>query len=145
MITDETGAYQEMCSALRAVVASTAMTTIVGYTPEIRYVDVPYKTEPDKTKIWLRFSIIQGGEYKRTLQRPSRVTYQGIADIQLFVPSTVRNPAELGRRVADKLMLVYANSTASVDFTKAAIRDMPKEDAWFYKRVNATYYYENYV
>lgn len=144
MTTSETGAYQEMCVAARNVIESADIFALVGYTPEVRYVDVTYKTVAPSDKVWLRFSIMQSGEKRRTLSMPSRKIMQGIADLQLFVPSTLKNAAEVGRKVADLLKGVYAQSTANVDFYSASIKDMPKEDSWFYKRVNATYNYDTY-
>ena len=144
MITTETGAYVEMCAAARSVINGDELTTLVGYAPELRYVDVVYKVPADTSKVWCRISLIQGGEKRRTLSQPSRKTMQGIVDLQLFVPATLKNAAEMGRKVADLLKGVYAKSTASVDFYSASIKDMPKEDAWFYKRVNATYNYDTY-
>ena len=144
MIVTETLAYQEMCSAARAVLSSSDMATLVGYAPELRYVDVTYKAVVDASKVWCRISLVQGGEKRRTLSQPSRKTMQGIVDIQLFVPATFKNAAEMGRKVADLLKTIYGKSTASVDFYGATIKDMPKEDAWYYKRVNATYVYDTY-
>lgn len=144
MIVTETTAYMEMCTAARAAIASTAMQTLVGYAPELRYVDVTYKAEAPKDKVWCRISLIQGGEKRRTLSQPSRKTMQGIVDVQLFIPATIKNAAEMGRKVADLLKGMYVQSTASVDFYGASIKDMPKEDAWYYKRVNATYNYDTY-
>lgn len=144
MITNELGAYKELCAAARQVIEGSDVATIVGYTPELRYVDRVYDKPAAPDKVWVRISLIQGGEKRRTLGQPSRKTMQGTADMQLFVPATVRNAAEIGRKVADKLKGVYARSTASVDFYAAAIRDMPKEEAWFYKRINATYNYDTF-
>lgn len=142
MITNETGAYQEMCAAVRAVVTSAGMLAIVGYVPELRYVDIAYKAEPSKDKVWCRISIAQAGEKKRTLSRPSRVTQHGMVDVQLFVPVSFAKAAETGRQASELLRTAFTQGTPSVDFFGAVIRDMPPESQWFYKRVSATYNYD---
>ena len=116
----------------------------MGYIPELRYVDVTYQVDAPKDKIWLRISLNQAGEKKRTLALRSRKTMQGVVDLQLFVPASIKNAAEMARKVADLVKGVYATGTASVDFYTATIKDMPKEDAWYYKRVYATYNYDTY-
>lgn len=144
MIISETGAYQEMCAQARTILASASVAALVGYVPELRYVDVTYQNIPPTDKIWCRISLNQGGEKRRTLSLRSRKTMQGVVDIQLFVPASLKNAAEMSRKVADLLKGVYATGTASVDFYTATIKDMPKEDAWYYKRVYATYNYDTY-
>ena len=144
MITTETGAYQEMCAQTRTIIASASVAALVGYVPELRYVDVPYQNTPPTDKVWCRISLNQSGEKRRTLSLRSRKTMQGIVDLQIFVPATVKNAAEMGRKLADLLKGIYATSTASVDFYSATIKDMPKEDAWYYKRVYATYNYDTF-
>ena len=143
MIVTETQAYQEMCVRARAVLQSSAVSALVGYAPELRYVDVTYPSVP-ADKVWCRISLNQSGEKRRTLSLNSRKTMEGIVDLQLFVPASWKNAAELGRKLADLLKGVYVSSTASVDFYGATIKDMPKEDAWYYKRVYATYNYDTY-
>lgn len=144
-ITTHTGAYQEMCARVRSIVTSSDVATLVGYTPELRYDDIVYdkpKMQAVADKYWIRFTLIQAGEKRRTLSTPSRITHQGQADIQLFSPVQDRQAAEIGLRLAEMLKKSYASRTASVVFYSAGIRNMPREDQWFYKRIAATYNYE---
>lgn len=143
MTTDTVGAYQEICQRVRDVNASQAVTTLVGYTPEIRYANVSYKDmQSVDNKYWLRVTMVGAGQRKRTLGAPSRVTYQGLADIQLFMPIKAARAAEVGLKLAEILKSAFLSNTANVDFFQAMIKDMPDESQWFYKRVNATYNYD---
>lgn len=144
MPTTELGAYQEMCALIRDIAASAEMSTVVGYAPEVRYGDQQYKAQPPANKLWFKFAIVQSGEKTRTLGIPARVTYHGVAGVQVFVPLTDTNAAARGRRVADLLLSGLQASTPSVDFYKSGIKDMPQVDGWFYKRVFATYNFTQY-
>lgn len=145
MPTTETVAYQEMCARLREVVTSQAMSEAVGYVPELRYQDINYGNKtPAPNKLWLKFAIVQAGEKSRTLGKPARVRYSGIAAVQLFVPVSDTDAAKRGRIVADLVKGGMQSSTANVDFYKAAVKDMPQADQWFYKRIAATYNFSQY-
>jgi hypothetical protein len=138
MPTTELGAYQEMVERLRAAAALIPAAANMDYVPDIRYPDKQYPPAK-KDKLFLTFTLAQVGEKRRTLGRPPRITYTGIASVQVFVPITDTNAAERGRLVAEVLLNGFQRSTASVNFTKAGIKDMPVQDAWYYKRVFATY------
>lgn len=141
MTTNNVGAYQEMCARLRDVVGGAEVAAIVGYPPELRYGDVNYQSLPKADKLWCKFTMVKAAEVRRTLGRATRITYGGVASVQLFVPKTDQQAAERIRRVADKLKSAFALSTANVDFYKAGIDDQPPDDPWLYKRVTATYQY----
>lgn len=142
MITTDIGAYNEMCLALRTANAGNAVN--IGYVPELRYNKVTYAAIAPPDKIWMRFQLIQSGEKKRTLSVPSRITQAGTADLQLFVPVNLKNGAELGMKVAAVMKAAYTR-TASVNFYKAVTKDMPREDKWFYTRIQALYDYDTYA
>lgn len=144
MATDNVGAYQEMCARIRDVINSADVAAIVGYTPELRYGDVNYPKLPAPDKLWCKFSMAEAAEKARTLGRQCRITYAGIAGIQLFVPETDKQAAERIRRLAERLKSAFALSTANVDFYKAGIKDLPPDPPWIYKRVSATYQYAEY-
>ena len=144
MATDNVGAYQEMCALIRACVAGPEIAAIVGYTPELRYGDVFYASLPQPDKLWCKFTMAEAGEKMRTLGIQCRITYSGIAGVQLFVPTTDRQAAERIRRVSEKLKSAFAVSTPNVDFYKAGIKDLPPDPPWIYKRIYATYQYAEY-
>lgn len=138
MPTDEIGAFQEMSERLRTVAALIPAAAGMDYVPEIRYPDKQYPAAK-KDKLFLTFTLAQVGEKRRTLGRPPRITYTGIASVQVFVPVTDTNAAQRGRLVAEVLLNGLQRSTKSVNFSKSGIKDMPVQDAWYYKRVFATY------
>ncbi len=144
MATTESDAWQEMCARVRATNNSPDVVTLVGYKPELRYGDVYYPRDPPGDKLWCKFAIVQSGERKRTLGNPSRVTYYGIAAVQLFTPTTDSNAAERSRKLAAMFQTGFQGGTANVVFQKAAIKDMPQQPPWFYKRIFCTYLFDTY-
>lgn len=145
MSTDNVGAYQELCARIREVCNSADMVSIVGYAPELRYADVNYPSKPANDKMWCRFTMAKAEETARTLGMPCRITYTGIAGIQLFVPITDGKAAERIRRVSDTLKNGLVRSTANVILTRAGLNDLPPDPPWLYKRVFATYRYTEFV
>lgn len=141
MPTNNTDAYNEMCERLRLTITGPVVDALVGYAPELRYGDVSYAKVPAADKIWARFTMAGATERSRTLGKPSRVTYAGIAGVQIFVPSADIKAAERLRRLADEVKTAFAVATANVLFYKAGIRDMPPDGSWLYKRVDATFNY----
>lgn len=141
MSTDNAGAYQEMCQRIREACTSADMQALLGYAPELRYADVNYPKEAVQGKVWCRFTMAKAEEKTRTLGRTCRITYTGIAGIQLFVPITDPQAAERVRRAGDKLKSAFAFSTANVNFYKAGLNDLPPDPPWLYKRITATYEY----
>lgn len=144
MSTDNVGAYQEMCARIREACGSADMIAIVGYAPELRYADVNYPKEVATNKLWCKFTMAKAEEKSRTLGRTCRITYTGIAGIQLFVPGTDDKAAERVRRASDRLKSAFAFSTNNVTFYKAGIFDLPPDPPWLYKRITATYEYTQF-
>lgn len=142
MTTTDVGAWNEMCALVRDALATAEVATLVGYTPELRYADRTYDKPVQNDKLWCRVSLIEGGEKKRTLSMPSRVTYQGVLDIQVFTPVADQRAAERSIKLASMLVTAVNKGTANVDLLMPSSRSMPKEDQWYYKRVNATYNYD---
>lgn len=145
MITTDVGAYQEVAVRVRQAILDASVAALVGYQPELRYADVTYDAPTPGNVVWARLTMIQHGEKQRTLGARPRVTMSGMVDIQLFVPTNHKTPGEIGRKLAQILQTAYTRGpTASVNFTKAYTKDMPREAGYFYWRINATYDYETY-
>lgn len=142
MPTDNVGAYQEICARVRTIVAGANFAAIVGYSPELRYADVNYAKLPAGDKLWMKVTMAEAKEQRRTLGSVARVTYSGLVGVQLFVPTTDLQAAERIRKCGEALKAAFTSSTASVNFYKAGIKSMPPDPPWFYARVYATFQYD---
>lgn len=126
--------------------ASTA--SIVGYVPEIQWQGVQYRTMPDGSKYWARFSKQTVTEQQVTLSTceglPGQRKYEtaGLVFIQIFCPKSDSQAFEFGQKLATVARNAFRGKSTpgNIWFRNVRINEIEPEE--LYQRFNVVSEYE---
>lgn len=145
MISNYSNARDEMFAQLTGVLP--ALTTLLGYAPNIVYQGVETAAKMPTDKLWMRISqqtvlesqaALAGNDLKR------RYNSSGLIFVQVFIPKTEVQNYAFGLAAANVIKLAYRGKQTSncIWFNNVRIQELPAETAWFRINVVAEYQYD---
>lgn len=123
---------------------------IVGYVPEIRYLDDGKPDVMDRTKVWARITInpITRGQasLSNDVFTPGKKMYtsDGMLFVQLFFPKSYANAAAVSRKLSQMVTVIFSGKTTTgcVWFRNARPYPLPNEEFYYRSNVVAEYQYD---
>jgi hypothetical protein len=133
MATTYQAAKDEMFAAVYNMLISSLVTTLLGYTPDIRFSGVAEPNEPDRTKYWVRISLQVVTDQQISLMNAyQNALFQadGLLYIQIFCPRNKAASIDNGLIIALAVQNVFRNQSADgqVWYTKQRVQELPEDD-----------------
>lgn len=124
--------------------------SIVGYTPEIRWQNVQQRAVPDGSKFWVRVSKDTIYERQATLSTcegipgQRKYTANGLVFIQLFCPKSDAQAFELGQQLAMVARNAFRGKTTpgNIWFRNVRINEIQPEELYFRINIIAEFEYD---
>lgn len=123
---------------------------IVGYVPDIRWLDDQNPNEPDRSKVWVRISVNPVMRPQTSLSndvfQPGKkmFTSSGLVYVQLFFPKSYSNAAATMRRLAQFIVSFMSNGKTEgcVWFRNAIAKPVVPEDLFYRSNVVTEYQHD---
>lgn len=123
---------------------------IVGYVPEIRYLDDGKADLPDRSEVWVRISPQPVTREQASLSNDvftkgkKMYTTGGLVFIQLFFPKSYENAAAVSRKLGQMIVEIFnGTSTAGcVWFRNTRVYPVPSEELFYRSNVVTEYQHD---
>lgn len=123
---------------------------IIGYVPEIRYLDDGKPGEPDRTKVWVRISPQPVTREQASLSNDVFVkgnkmyTSGGLVFIQIFFPKSYQNAAAVSRKFGQMIVQIFNGTSTEgcVWFRNTRVYPLPSEELFYRSNVVTEYQHD---
>lgn len=123
---------------------------IVGYVPEIRYLDDGAPGVPDRSKVWVRISpnpILRGqASLSNDVFEPGQKMYTtgGLLFIQVFFPKSYANAAAVSRKLGQMILGIFKGTSTEgcVWFRNTRVYPVAPEELFYRSNVVTEYQYD---